>query len=72
MHDIILTVQEPACPCRGCEQRHSGCHAKCVNYEEWRAAMDDKTEKVKKIRSEDCVVRSYVADRNERKRRNKW
>lgn len=34
--------------------------------------MDGKVERVRKIRSENSVVRGYVADRNERKRRNKW
>ena len=23
------------CPCRYCEKRHIGCHAKCSDYQEW-------------------------------------
>lgn len=27
-------------PCKGCDSRYAGCHAKCPEYKEWRAEFD--------------------------------
>lgn len=24
------------CPCKGCDKRVVGCHAKCIAYKEWK------------------------------------
>lgn len=29
-------------PCKDCEKRTVGCHAKCEVYTEWRSKMDDR------------------------------
>ena len=26
-------------PCKGCEDRHAGCHAECETYLEWQAGV---------------------------------
>ena len=33
------------CPCRNCEDRHQGCHAKCERYGAWRKGIDNLNEK---------------------------
>lgn len=37
-----------ACPCKECvaPKRHTGCHAKCREYGDWKAAMDEKNEEI--------------------------
>ncbi len=29
------------CPCKGCQDRSVGCHAKCDSYKEWKREVDD-------------------------------
>lgn len=35
-------------PCRGCQQRHLGCHSNCKKYLEWRDLRDDILKEKKK------------------------
>ena len=32
-------------PCRYCEDRYSGCHAKCEEYKAWKQELNDKKTK---------------------------
>lgn len=32
-------------PCYKCEDRHEGCHGKCVKYKSWSAAVKEKHDK---------------------------
>ena len=34
------------CPCKGCEDRYSGCHAVCEAYITWAAEMRKRKEAV--------------------------
>lgn len=34
-------------PCKGCEERHPGCHADCEGYLAWKAEYQEKQETIK-------------------------
>lgn len=36
-------------PCKGCEDRHTGCHTKCPDYIEWDKARKEAETKARKI-----------------------
>lgn len=35
-------INEINAPCKGCEERHSLCHAECLKYMEYKRALADK------------------------------
>ena len=37
-------------PCKGCEERTLGCHAKCEEYIEYRKRLDEILEERQKVR----------------------
>ena len=38
------------CPCKECEERKVGCHAKCEDYKEWKAEYEKAKERDNKSR----------------------
>lgn len=30
------------CPCKGCDSRYAGCHAKCQAYKDWRMELNQR------------------------------
>ena len=44
--------------CKGCEERHPGCHGKCEKYQSERA----EHERLKALYNSDREARIYVAD----------
>lgn len=34
-------------PCKGCEERHSGCHAECESYIDWKKEHEEENEKIR-------------------------
>ena len=35
-------------PCKGCDERHVGCHDRCERYAEWRAKANKANEERRK------------------------
>lgn len=61
------------CPCKGCTDRHGGCHATCERYSEFHAFNAERREWLKK----DQLVSNYEHDeaqknliKTQRKRKN--
>lgn len=50
------------CPCKGCENRHSGCHGKCEAYAEFRV----NHEAAKMQNAEDRKLGKYYIERKKR------
>ena len=47
-------------PCKGCDSRYVGCHAKCPEYKDWRAEFDQrKAEKRAYDMSKDNRTEAY-------------
>lgn len=61
-------------PCRGCEKRKTGCHARCDDYKAFRARHDEYNAKVRKAKTADAEVRAAeIAAKSRMTRRlNKW
>lgn len=49
-------------PCKGCEKRYVGCHAKCEDYKAYRVPFDEMQEK----RRRESVVAAMANDRTTR------
>lgn len=47
-------------PCKDCKDRSVGCHGTCEKYKEYRSNLDDRKETIKKNRSTDALIASYV------------
>lgn len=46
-------------PCKGCEDRHEGCHVTCGKYQEFY----NHIKKAQKERSDEKIVSDYFGDR---------
>jgi len=46
-----MTKIEP--PCRRCEKRYIGCHARCVKYTAYRLYIEHRNEEIRKINDEE-------------------
>ena len=57
-------------PCKGCERREIGCHAKCKDYAEFKAELKKLNEKRKRVAEEqDTVIRELERMLNTRSRK---
>lgn len=36
------------CPCKGCDDRNSQCHANCEKYKVWKTKLDDSNATLRK------------------------
>ena len=43
-------------PCRHCEKRQIGCHANCLEYDNWKAAV----EKVRENRNRELEAEAFI------------
>ena len=67
-------------PCRGCENRHAKCHAKCEEYGEWSKQRQAEKEKAYKAYKDDKIADEYFYDgvyksidkRRKERRRGGW
>lgn len=59
-------------PCKGCEERHPGCHAECESYKAWAEARQELN---RRMRAEGEDWRAYCAARKQnmrKKDKEKW
>ena len=50
-------------PCKGCEDRYVGCHAKCERFEEYRKIRDKSyEERMVEVRSRPTIPKAMVRD----------
>lgn len=40
-----MKIYSSICPCKGCENRASGCHSKCDKYSQWQKDYKKTPEK---------------------------
>lgn len=50
-------------PCKGCEQRHEGCHGKCKAYKDYVAQNEAQKEMIRKGKQENSARTVYMSDR---------
>lgn len=43
--------------CKGCPDRHTGCHANCKTYQDFRQELDRKNKMVREIKKQDALRR---------------
>lgn len=58
--------------CKGCAERHEGCHSQCERYKAFRKELDDKNER-KRLENEArySLIDNAVKRRDERRRKDK-
>ena len=58
-------------PCKNCERREVGCHARCGDYKAYRAAIDSYNERRKTVKDAENIARDmeWEARRRIEKRR---
>lgn len=49
-------------PCKGCENRHAKCHAKCAEYSEWSKQRQEEKEKAYKKYKDENIADEYFYD----------
>jgi hypothetical protein len=62
----IPSLKRGSPPCKDCGERHTACHARCSQYQAWKADLD-KIKEAKRLYEEDSY-RKY----EEEKRRKSW
>ena len=48
--------------CKGCEERHLGCHAECENYKAWKEERDQQKDELYKQKSSEKVISNYTIE----------
>lgn len=58
-------------PCKGCSDRHAGCHGTCTEYKEWREAYSNfKDEEAKERYMHNSITRMQKESKYKRSRNN--
>lgn len=57
-------------PCQNCADRHSGCHAECARYAEYRAICNDLQAARNKTADAHRVMREYARTTSRRLERH--
>ena len=62
----------PQSGCKGCAERHEGCHSGCERYKAFRKELDEKNER-KRLENEAMysLIDNAVKRRDERRRNDK-
>lgn len=58
------------CPCKDCEDRHSGCHGKCQRFAEWRVKVDERREKERRFYQSNNTISEH--HRRQIWRKSRW
>lgn len=60
-------------PCKGCEERKAGCHADCVQYQEWNGERLAQLEacRKEKIKQQEVTRRKQAAIARYKRRQRK-
>ena len=68
---IGIKRKDAQSPCKGCGDRHSGCHDSCQGYQEYRAVLDRiKAYKAQRTQwSEETFYRDLWATNQEKRRK---
>lgn len=53
-------------PCRDCSDRHLGCHANCIKYNEWKNRLNKYNDHVREVNHLEHTA--YVSNRRKRNR----
>lgn len=59
-----------ASPCKGCEERHSGCHGECEEFVAWKKEYEQRKEEIIKAKNRQFLlddVRNQTAQKMMRK-----
>lgn len=63
----------PKPPCKNCENRHQGCHAKCSEYADFKRDFEQEKAKIKNVVEGEKIAKdftiSYILKCKERKRK---
>lgn len=54
------SIPSRTCPCRWCQDREVGCHAKCQRYEKWKLLLGLMKEDNKELRTIDIINRANL------------
>lgn len=59
-------------PCKDCEERYQGCHARCEMYAEWRSNVDNRKADILNERRDTYLANCVLIDssKKRKKRRN--
>lgn len=57
-------------PCKNCQDRVTGCHAKCERYQEWVIAKEERKNQIVKQRETEKALDEFLIKSN-RKRRDR-
>ena len=51
-------VNSKTSPCKNCTKRYVGCHGDCLEYMDWRQAVDTERERVQELKQHENMIRS--------------
>lgn len=52
--------------CHRCVERHSGCHAGCLDYVCWSITKERENDRIKQKKDEDRIIESFALDTDTR------
>ena len=58
-------------PCRECENRETGCHARCPLYAEWKRAVEERKNTVYGLRHQDRIADGVLSDSFDKRKRRR-
>ena len=66
---MSLTYRQSNSTCKGCEDRHVGCHATCERYKADRERREAERQEAFSRMIGDLAYRGYINDKNRGRRR---
>lgn len=55
-------------PCKDCQDRVSGCHAKCERYQDWVAQKEERKSQIIKQRETENALDEFLIGNNKKRR----
>lgn len=52
--------------CKGCQERHVGCHGTCPDYIAFKAEREKELEEIRKKKADIAVLSAYVREAKKR------
>ena len=59
-------------PCKDCDERYAGCHAKCERYKAFDTANKERLDKKRRTLDAENDITAYSIDAQRNMKRKKW
>lgn len=59
--------------CKGCTERHAGCHCECESYLTWAREHREELERIRQIKEKDnAIAEATYASKGREEKRRRW